>query len=86
MRRGRKEGFPPQRLNRLPDQETEPEQVRGTPTAQRKCPEAPRLGDYISHKSAGAGRGDNTGQALQGNTKVNAGTAALREEELIVCV
>lgn len=85
MRRSRKVGLPPQRLNRLGDHETEPEQVRrGTPTAQRKCPEAPRLRDYISHKSAGEGRGvavgDNTGQALPGNTKVNAGSAALREE------
>lgn len=51
---------------------------------QREVSGSARSGDYISHKPAGAGRGagvgDLTGQALPGNTKVNAGTAARREE------
>lgn len=41
-------------------------------------------GNYISHKSAGLGVGDSAGQALPGDTKVNAGAAALRAARLRV--
>lgn len=68
MRRSEKEGFPPQRLERLRYGEAQPEKGGKNAGRRGRYPEAPEGvgGDYISHKSTGQGEGRASGTIPDG--------------------